>query len=150
MFGVRPPEYLPPPWRYILLANPLRILRVLIGRSVDTAEEQLGLYLRKRGPFVAIGQPGERFASPGAWRMYVTNEEWQGVVEEHLAQSQVIVLQPASTAGVWWEVERVLKSVPLPKVLLCLVNFYKRQNDYESFRMRTEGYCNARCRTSPD
>ena len=136
--GVRPQDYLPVPWRYILMANPIRILRVLLGSSADTSEEQLGLYLRRFGPFVAIGQPGERFASPGAARMYVSNEEWKDVVDSYLAQSKFVVLQPASTEGVWWEVERVLQRVPPERVLFCLVNFFQRPNDYEMFQLRAE------------
>ena len=138
MSGVRPPEYLPFPWRYILMANPIRILRVLFGASADTSEEQLGLFLRRLGPFVAIGQPGERFASPGAARMYVSNEEWQDVVDSYLAQSKFVVLQPASTEGVWWEVERVLQRVAPEKILFCLVNFFQRPNDYEAFQLRAD------------
>ena len=111
------------------MANPIRILRVLFGRGADTCEEQLGLWLKKRGPFIAIGRPGEKFASPGAARTYVTNDQWQNVVDSYLDESQLIVLQPANSQGVWWEVNRVLEKVSLDKVLVCLVNFHRRQND---------------------
>ncbi len=137
MSGVLPQSYLPSPWCYILMANPIRILRVLFGRGADTCEEQLGLWLKKRGPFIAIGRPGEKFASPGAARTYVTNDQWQNVVDSYLDESQLIVLQPANSQGVWWEVNRVLEKVSLDKVLVCLVNFHRRQNDYEAFRLRS-------------
>lgn len=135
--GVLPPRMLPSPWNYILLLSPVRVLRVLFNRCVDTSEEQIGLFMRQLGPFVAIGQPGDTFAAPGAARMYVTNDEWKGVVDSYLAESKYIVLQPAGTEGVWWEVERVLTNVPVQKVLFCLVNFHLRQNDYEAFLIRT-------------
>lgn len=136
--GVLPPRLLPSPWNYVMRFSPVRVLRVLLNRCVDTSEEQIGLFLRQLGPFVAIGQPGDTFAAPGAARMYVTNDEWKGVVDSYLAESQYIVLQPAGTEGVWWEVERVLTNVPLQKILFCMVNFHLRQNDYEAFLLRTK------------
>ena len=138
--GVVPPAYLPSPWRYLLHFHPVRVLRILFGRSVDTSEEQLAMFFRQYGPFVAIGKPGENFASPGASRMYVTNEEWQNVVLEHLATSQVVLLQPAKTEGIWWEVEQTIGKVDPRRVLLCMVNFHRRQNDYEKFRIRAEAF----------
>ena len=126
------------PWNYIFLLHPARILRIMFNWSADTTEEQIGLFMRGLGPFVAIGQPGEKFASPGASRMYVSNEEWQNVVDSYLSDSQIVVLQPASTEGIWWEVERVLSSVPLERVLFCLVNFHLHQSEYEAFRRRIE------------
>jgi len=138
--GVQPPQYLPAPWRYIFFLNPVRIFRILFGLGTDTSEEQLGLFFRKHGPFVAIGKPGETFASPGASRMYVTNEEWQDVVLDHLEKSQIVLLQPAQTEGVWWEVEKTLQQVDPRKVLFCMVNFHRKQNDYEKFRLRAEKF----------
>ena len=138
--GVQPPRYLPRPWNYILLLNPVRIFRVFMGWGSDTSEEQLSLFFRQYGPFVAIGKPGETFASPGASRMYVTNDEWQQVVLDHLESSQMIVLQPAKTEGVWWEVEKTLSKVDLRRVLFCMVNFHNRQDDYENFRIRANEF----------
>jgi len=136
LLGVMPPAYLPTPWRYLFYFHPVRVLRILFGASVDTSEEQLSLFLRTHGPVVAIGKPGERFASPGASRMYVTNDEWQNVVLEHLESSQIVLLQPAQTEGIWWEVEKTIRRVAPQKVLFCMVNFLHRQNDYEKFRLR--------------
>jgi tetratricopeptide (TPR) repeat protein len=133
---VLPPSVMPTPWNYILRFSPVRVIRVLLNQCVDTSEEQIGLFMRRLGPFVAIGQPGDTFAAPGAARMYVTNEEWKGVVDSYLEESKYIVLQPAGTEGVWWEVERVLKKVPLQKILFCMVNFHLHQNDYEAFHLR--------------
>jgi hypothetical protein len=64
------------------------------------------------------------------------NDEWQATVLELLAESQVVVLQPASTEGIWWEVERSIQSLPPERLLLCMVNYRDRQNDYETFRIR--------------
>lgn len=138
--GIQAPRYMPSPWKYILLMHPVRVLRILFGLGSDTSEEQLAKYFRKHGPFVAIGKPGEKFTSPGATRMYVTNEQWQDVVHEFLDDSQIVLLQPSKTEGIWWEVEKTLSQVDPQKILVCLVNFYQKQNDYEKFRLRAESF----------
>ncbi len=140
LLGAIPPSSMPAPWCYILLLNPIRILRILFGKGVDTSEEQLGLFFRKRGPFIAIGKPGEKFATPGASKVYVTNEQWQNVVLEYLSSSQTVLLQPAKTEGVWWEVAQSLQKCEPQKLLLCMLNFYNKQNDYERFRLRAQEF----------
>jgi len=100
----------------------------------------MAAFFKRYGTFVAIGKPGERFATTGAERMYVGNAEWQAIVEELLAESQAVVLQPASTEGIWWEVEHSIRSVPPERLLLCMVNYRDRQNDYETFRLRLEKF----------
>ena len=42
--------------------------------------------------------------------MYVTNEEWQQTVLDLLKESQIVLLQQSTTDGVWWEIDKVLKS----------------------------------------
>jgi hypothetical protein len=141
--GVQSFSNLPLPWRYILLFHPIRIIRLFFGIAVDTSEEQLGAYFRKFGPFVAIGKPGERFATSGASRMYVSNETWQQTVMDLLAESQIVVLQPAKTEGIWWEVQKTAAAVEPQRLLICLVNFYRRQDDYETFRLKIDDSCRA-------
>jgi len=117
------------------LANvhPLRLLRLCFSRSTDTAEEQLGQFLRKRGPFIAIGRPGEAIAFGGASRAYVEAGEWREQVREWLAKADTVVLQPAHTPGVWWEINEVLQAVPEEKVLFCLINYSAGEYSYDYF-----------------
>jgi hypothetical protein len=153
LLGVEPPlysieRYLDTPigpflraiYRYFGNYHPLRLLRLLFNRAQDTSEEQMAAFFKRYGTFVAIGKPGEHFATTGAERMYVGNDEWQAIVEELLAESQAVVLQPASTEGIWWEVEHSIRSVPPERLLLCMVNYRDRQNDYETFRLRLEKF----------
>jgi tetratricopeptide (TPR) repeat protein len=140
LFGLRSASMLPAPYRYLVRVNPIRILRLLLGIAVDTEEEQMGRFLSTLGPFVAIGKPGERFSTPGASRTYVTNDEWQNVVVELAKSSRIVVLQPSSTEGIWWEVEQVFKLVERQRILLCMVNFRHKQNEYERFRIRAESF----------
>lgn len=124
--------------RYFYNYHPVRLFKLLLGCPLDTSEQQLASFLSRYGLFVAIGKPGERFATVGASRMYVGNDEWQGIVKGLLEQPQFVLLQPSSTEGIWWEVEQTLKTVKPNRVLMCLVNYVGRQNDYETFRLRLE------------
>jgi hypothetical protein len=139
--GLRSPDFiasLPRPWRFLFDLHPVRIVRIIFGTCVDSAEEQLGLYLRKRGPFVAVGEPGEHLATPGAARLYVADADWQKTVLDLMDRSQLVILQPAKTEGIWWEIEQTLTRVGPERTLVCMVNFKNRQNDYEDFRLRAE------------
>lgn len=125
-------------FKYLYNNHPIRMLRLILGWPVDTSEQQLGLYFRKKGPFVAIGKPGERIITSGANRMYVTNEEWQNVILDYLHKSQLVVLQPSSTEGIWWEINQSLNIVEPNRLFLCMVNYKGHQNFYEDFRLRIE------------
>jgi hypothetical protein len=114
------------------------LIRKFFNKGVDTAEEQLAHYFSKFGPFVAIGRPGEPLPSPGAERIYVRDEEWQQAVLERLDRCQAVVLQPGRSSGIWWEVQQTLARVEPFRILVCLVNFRDRPEDWEEFRLRVE------------
>jgi hypothetical protein len=117
--------------------HPIRLVKLAFGQTSDTSEEQLGLFIRKKlGPFVAIGMPGQRFAAPGASRMYVNNEQWQETVIELMDKARFTLLQPAQSEGVWWEVEKSFERLRTEEILLCMASFTKRQNAYEDFWLR--------------
>ena len=65
--------------------------------------------------------------------MYVTNEEWQQTVLDLLKESQIVLLQPSTTDGVWWEIDKVLKKVNPENIILCMVNYKYHQEYYENF-----------------
>jgi len=141
LLGIRTPRWLPERFgavRYLFSFHPIRFLRIAFGLAADTAEEQIANCLRRYGPFVAIGRPGERFAAPGAARMYVSHDTWQATVLDLMDRSQLIVLQPANTEGIWWEIKQTLERVEPQRMIMCLVNFKGRQDDYEAFRLRVE------------
>jgi hypothetical protein len=116
------------------------VVRKFFNMGVDTSEEQLAHYFSKLGPFVAIGRPGETFPSPGAQRIYVKEQEWPLAVLDRLSRCQGVVLQPAMTSGIWWEVEQTLARVEPFRILMCLVNFRDRPDDWEQFRLRLEPF----------
>ena len=151
--GLDPPIYEIEEWkdtplypviRSLVLINenyhPIRLFRLFFNRQLDSSEEQMAAFFRRYGIFVAIGKPGERFATTGALRMYVGNDEWKAIVDGLLQELWVVILQPASTEGIWWEVERSIRAVPPERLLFCMVNYHCRQNDYETFRLRLEKF----------
>jgi len=114
--------------------HPTKLVKTLLNVETYSAEELLASGFRRCGPFVAIGRPGERLATSGADRMYVLDAEWQKVVLDYLGTSQAVILQPANTDGVQWEIEQVFARVPRDVVLLSMLNFKDRPNLYEEFR----------------
>lgn len=95
-------------------------------------------YFREFGPFIAIGKPGERYSTLGASREYVNQNEWKEVVSRYIDGARYVVLQPAKTEGIWWEMKTVFTRVPRQRILLCLSNFRGRQDDYDGFRVRLQ------------
>lgn len=140
-FGIAMPKdirRLPLSMRVFFENHPYRLLRSLAGRITQTTEQQLANFFGSIGPFIAIGKPGERFATIGADRIYVKNEEWQQVVLDFMDRSRFVVLQAAGTEGFLWELRTSLERLPPEKILFCLSNFLGRQNDYEDFRLKAE------------
>jgi hypothetical protein len=125
-------------------ANPIRLLRLLFSRSADHSEEQLAGYMRKLGPFVAIGKPGERLALGGASRAYVDNEHWQETVLTLIKEAQIVVLQPGDSSNVWWEVKETFKGTSGENVLFSLLNCEGKQWRYDQFRVQFETEIDAR------
>ncbi len=119
---------------FVWVVHPVKLIKMFLNLETYTAEELLASAFRPCGPFVAIGRPGDYFATSGADRMYVDDAAWQDVVLDYLKTSQAVILQPAETDGVRWEMERVFAQVPRHRVLLSLLNFKDRPNLYEKFR----------------
>ncbi len=102
--------------------------------AADPTEAALARELNALGPFVAIGAPGEKFATLGAARMYVGDDEWQARVDDMLARAAAVVLQPETSAGTRWEVMRVAKAIDPRRVLLIVPNPAHRPLGYARIR----------------
>jgi hypothetical protein len=120
----------------IASVNPVRLLRMLGGAGDDSSEEQLRNWFSRSGPFIAIGRPGEGIPTPGAGRDYVSHEEWKQRVDDWVQRSQLVVIQPGQTHGVWWEINHVLTKRRREEVLFSLVALQGRQAEYEDFALR--------------
>jgi hypothetical protein len=120
-----------------LSRRPLAIGRVLASR---TEEEQLVVALRESGPVVALGRPGERLPRLGAQRVYVEDAEWRQQILSWFARAALVVIHiPAKpTEGLTWEVEHVLGSVALDR-LVFLVTRDASSLEWLNQRLRDHG-----------
>lgn len=120
-----------------LSRRPLAIGRVLASR---TEEEQLVVALRESGPVVALGRPGERLPRLGAERVYVEDADWRQQVLSWFARAALVVIHvPAKpTEGLTWEVEHVLGTVALDR-LVFLVTRDVSSLDWLNQRLRGHG-----------
>ena len=133
--GVRPDSAKPSGrtdlFTLIARAHPVRILRMVTGYGTGSSEESLARFFESYGPLIAIGKPGERLASPGASRMYVNDASWQEAILREMERAQAVIMQPAASEGVRWELGEIRQHVAPCKLLLCLVSYLNNPEDYE-------------------
>jgi hypothetical protein len=84
-------------------------------------EEELAAFLRRLGPVVAIGKPGEPLPELGAARLYVPHDAWQAKVRSLMAQAGLVVVRVGTSPGVLWEIEQALVHVPRPRLVFALI-----------------------------
>jgi hypothetical protein len=92
-------------------------LRMLL-QDDTTAEQKLVNVLKKYGPVIAIGRPGEVLPSLGAARFYVTDDQWQQKVADVANVSQLVVWTTGTSEGLRWELSHLLEWVPLARLVL--------------------------------
>lgn len=94
------------------------------------AEETL-IQLNAIGPVVAIGRPGESLPETGAYRLYVSDAEWQEKVLALMTKCRlVIMLGKTTTQGVHWEIEKVVQQLKPDQ----LIFFFPSSNDKQQTR----------------
>jgi hypothetical protein len=84
-------------------------------------EQELALVLRRVGPVVAIGKPGEPLPELGAARLYVPHDRWQQAVASLLGCAAMVVVRVGTSAGVMWEVEQVFSHVPRERTVFLVL-----------------------------
>ena len=123
-------------WKVVQVIHPLRFIRLFFSTTGDTAEQSIVRYFRELGPILAIGKPGEAYAEVGAHREYVSDDEWRGVVVERLRECQAVLIQPAQSAGMAWELDTVFGLCRPEQILIILADVQLRANEYEDLRER--------------
>ena len=98
-----------PPWSRLFSYRPpaVRVEEELF----DVADGHL--------PLIAVGKPGTQDATEGgvAYRAFLADSEWQGYVADKIRRAERIVLVMKASAGVRWEIERVVAEGAAPKTL---------------------------------
>lgn len=113
----------------------LTLLGLVTLTLTETEEEQLAKALKRAGPVIAIGQPGEPLPGLGAARAYLNNADWHEWVHQYMSKAQLVVLRAGDTDGLWWELGSVAEQVK-PGKLAILLPYDAEQ--YEAFRQRAE------------
>jgi len=80
-------------------------------------EERLVRALRRIGPVVALGRPGEPEPELGASRLYVEDQHWQEAIRYLLREARAVVAIVGRTRGLWWEIELALSHVAPEKLI---------------------------------
>lgn len=120
------------PTELLLAYTPITLARMIFGRGVATSEESLARFFESYGRVIAIGKPGELLATPGAARTYVSDDAWQSVVLDELRQAYVVIVQPAPTSGMQWELIQLKQIVPPNRLLFSLVRYWDDPEAYDA------------------
>ena len=107
----------------------------------QSEEEQLVEVLQPFGELITIGRPGESLPTPGAARIYTSDEEWKEVVKRRIQAAQLVVIRAAAGENVFWELTQAVKILNPQKLLILLLDMKVR--DYKSFRMRANSILDA-------
>ncbi len=83
-------------------------------------EEALVEALSDIAPVYAIGDPKDKKMPIGASRVYVDDNHWRSTVASMAGKAAMVVLRLGKTDSFWWEVEMVLKSVPIDRILFII------------------------------
>jgi len=87
-------------------------------------EQDLAHVMRKRGPFVAIGNPREHRVAIGAERIYFDDEVWKDAAEVLIREAHRVILAVGDTPHLVWEVRQALKRRDPRSLLLFLPPIY--------------------------
>jgi hypothetical protein len=115
-------------------------LAIMRENVLVSMEEQLSEVLAPIGPLIAVGNPGETLATPGAARAYVDDAHWHAVVRDWLDRTRLVIMLPGVSEGVRWEIAEVFHSVRPTAVLLLLPRMARC--DYEALQRALRATCN--------
>lgn len=88
--------------------------------DIRTEEEMMVEVLTDIAPVYAIGDPRDKKMPLGASRVYVDDEHWKSTVTEMAQKAALVVLRLGKTDSFWWEVNMVIKSIPIEKILFVV------------------------------
>lgn len=95
---------------------------------INPWESGLSVAFGKVGDLVGIGKPGEKLATVGAARVYVTDDEWQDKVLELVQKSDIVIWTYGATEGLRWEIQRLVNNVPPEKLVLAMPFWDKKMS----------------------
>lgn len=106
----------------------------VFGLFLKSEEEQLAEVLQPFGELIAIGRPGGSLPTPGAARIYPSDEEWKDIVKRQIQAARLVVISASTGENVFWELTQAVKILNPQKLLILVLNMKVR--DYDSFRTK--------------
>ena len=97
---------------FFVAIHPTKLVKTLLNAETYSAEELLASGFRRAGLSWRSDAPGNGSPRRARDRMYILDAEWQEVVQDYLKTSQAVILQPANSDGVQWEIEQVFARMP--------------------------------------
>lgn len=104
------------------------------------AEQKATAPLRKLGPVITIGRPGEKLPLLGAARFYVSEELWRAKVADVVKASQLVLWATGITEGLRWEISHLIENLAPEKLVLWAhphllrVSAQERESEWTIFR----------------
>jgi hypothetical protein len=95
--------------------------------SLARMEESIADQLRRFGPLIAIGKPGEVLPELGASRNYYSDEEWRAAALGLMQDALLIVVIAGITAGLRWELEAIARIGHQAKLLILMPQPQRRR-----------------------
>ena len=83
-----------------------------------TQEEELTQAFLPYADVVAVGRPAERLPPLGAMRLYYSDDIWQSAVHTLASDAALVILRPAQTKAVQWELSHLVENIEPTKVVI--------------------------------
>ena len=91
-----------------------------VSAPINPYESGIAAGFRGAGPLVAIGRPGEKFATLGASRVYFDDDHWQEKVAQLASNAALIIWVYGKTEGLKWEISELVGDVDPKKLVVAL------------------------------
>jgi hypothetical protein len=98
---------------------------------LTTDEVQLAKAVRPFGDLIAVGRPGEHLPTPGAARMYLTQEEWQDSVCQRMRVAPLVIIRAGQGEGLLWECEQAFGMLSPPQLVILILDVHA--DEYRHF-----------------
>lgn len=134
---------------WLLLTGKTRLALLVSGApsyitfsSATTEEEMLANELKRIGPCIAVGSPGERLPPIGMARRYFDHENWETEVQQLIEQADLVVMRAGFTTGFLLELKMAVKILHPKRLLILLPSHFENkqtgapneQSGYTKFR----------------
>jgi len=88
------------------------------SRTPAQLDEILGQAVEKLGVCVALGDPDDYLPTPGAFKVYSSNERWQDYIKRLMQVARAVFIVEGATPGLQWELAQVRSAFEPQRVFL--------------------------------